>query len=751
MPTTFQLLLLLVLALLLILILSRGRSFVSSLRNRFGKRSQPAQTASDVIEKNGQTVPIPPAGTQARPGWGAQLRAFRPWRQTASSTAGAQAWPSWRAQLRTVRPWRRTASGTERLLTVLLLCVLAFFLVSRLPGLMPNRLDRFVVLVAPFNERDGSISAQRVDQPPADFDAALEQMHRQGADVLIWGTVSPGGMLDQASLIPVMAYRPSGSFAPLAWEGYNGRFVMPEFYDISDAPINGQVVLPQLLGALADYAAGRVDDSYTALGDLAQNTPELIPTLPYALRGNILWARGEYEQAAGEYRRALSAAERQAARQLPGPHPLLADNLVVWARAESEQAAGDSGRASNAPARQGIQQLPDPRPLLNNNLGAIQQDGNDPGAVASFNLAIEQLAKHDLGALRYNLGLGYLREGRYDMAVSSLEIARGLLPPSTPLLLALGEAYRLTGRFPQAHEVINVAQQQTAVETQTTVGPLRGLLGARLRGSVAAQRALLGLAELLSAKDMLLWELQARDQLDARAVADIQQDLATAVRETDALAQAWSRRSASEDAAQQRIGGLLALHQFRRAAADLAQRRLWEDALIVESARAQGVEAPRGLSGLMRRLFGGRTALGQSRDDLKLLLDIAPNNADEAYYYGLALLHADGSAPAAAWFDRAAVDYPTRPEPAYGQALVFLAENNRQRAIDALARAIRIDERYFPARIRFAELVEAEGLWPAAIEQRRWLAQQRPSIEQTEKLAAALRNNGPEGYAEAER
>jgi superkiller protein 3 len=632
--------------------------------------------------------------------------------------------------VRTLRPWRRTASGTERLLTVLLLCLLAFFLVSRLSGLMPSRLDRFVVLVAPFNERDGSISqtgrtvadqlvavlndssigALRVDQPPADFNAALEQMRRQGADVLIWGTVSPGGMLDQASLMPVIAYRPSGSFAPLAWEGYNGRFIMPEFYDISDAPINGQVVLPPLLDALDNYGAGRVDDSYNGLGDLAQNTPELIATLPYALRGNILWARGEYELAIGEYRNALNASERQ-----------------------------------------GDRQLPDPRPLLNNNLGAIQQDADDPGAVASFTLAVDQLANRDLGALRYNLGLGYLREGRFDDAASSLEIARGLLPPSTPLLLALSESYRLTGRFSQAREALSIAQRQTAAEAQATIVPLRGLLGDRLRGGVAAQRGLLSLAELLSARDLLLWELQARDQLDARAVADIQQDLAAAVRETDAVALAWSRRSASEDAAQQRIGGLLALHQFRRASADLAQRRLWQDAVTVEAARVQGVEAPSGLGGLLRRLVGSRTALGQSRDDLKLLLDTPPNSADEAYYYGLALLLADGTAPATAWFDRAAVDYPTRPEPAYGQALVFLAGNNQQRAIDALARAIRIDERYFPARIRFAALVEAEDLWPAAIEQRRWLAQQRPSNEQTQKLAAALRNNGAGDYAEAER
>ncbi len=718
MPTTSQLLLLLALALLLVLILSKGRGSAASIANRLRKRFQPAQTRNTVVGPAGETLPIPDTSAQARPGWRARVEQSR--------TAA-------RARLRTIRPWRRTASGTERLLTVLLLAGVAFFILSRLSALMPSRLDRFTVLVAPFNERDGSISqtgrtvadqlvvvlnhdssqrisAVRVEQPPADFDSALDEMQRQGADVLIWGTVTPGGMLDQPSLIPVIVYRPSGSFAPLAWEGYNGRFVMPMFYDIAAAPINGQVVLPPLLGALADYGTGRVDDSYAALGALADNTPDLIATLPYALRGNILWARGEYEQAAGEYRRALSAAERQ------GDRP-----------------------------------LPDPRPLLNNNLGAIQQDADDPSAATSFALAVEQLAGRDLGALRYNLGLAYLHAGRIKDAIASLEIARSLLPPSTPLLLALSEAYRMDGRFAQAREAINVAQQQTSVESQATIVALRSVLGNRLRGGVAAQRGLLSLAELLQAKDALLWELQAHDQLDAHAVAEIQQDFATAVRETDALALAWSHRSASEDAAQQRIGGLLALHQFRRASADLAQRRLWQDALTVEAARVQGVVAPSGLSGLLQRLVGSRTALGQSRDDLKLLIDTPPNSADEAFYYGQALLLTDGADSAARWFDQAAVDYPTRAEPAYGQALVARARNNDQRSIDMLARAIRIDERYFPARIRLAALAEAQGLWPVAVEQRRWLTQNRPSNEQTLKLAAALRYSGPAGYAEAER
>ncbi len=38
---------------------------------------------------------------------------------------------------------------------------------------------------------------------------------REGADALVWGTMAPGAMLNQDSLIPALAYRPNGVFAPL--------------------------------------------------------------------------------------------------------------------------------------------------------------------------------------------------------------------------------------------------------------------------------------------------------------------------------------------------------------------------------------------------------------------------------------------------------------------------------------------------------------------------------------------------------
>ena len=55
------------------------------------------------------------------------------------------------------------------------------------------------------------------------------------------------------------------------------------------------------------------------------------PALSYALRGNILWARGEYEQAADEYRRALASVQEP--EPFPDPRPLLTIGLPTSATA----------------------------------------------------------------------------------------------------------------------------------------------------------------------------------------------------------------------------------------------------------------------------------------------------------------------------------------------------------------------------------------------------------------------------------
>src|SRR5439155_5729349 len=195
------------------------------------------------------------------------------------------------------------------------------------------------------------------------------------------------------------------------------------------------------------------------------------------LRGNIFWARGEYQQAAGEYRRAQA--------------PTAEDQLR------------NSQPAQAAP--------PDPQALLANNLGAILQDAGDPAARDSFAQSVELLRGQDLGELRFNLGIGALRDGQIDDAVASLEQARHLLPPSTPLLLTLSEAYRQHGQFEQAREAHDAAVQQVRADADNTTTELRDLTGSRLRAATEAQGALLQLAQLLQARGPLPWAVQASD------------------------------------------------------------------------------------------------------------------------------------------------------------------------------------------------------------------------------------------------
>jgi tetratricopeptide (TPR) repeat protein len=716
MPNAYLLLLLVILlGFAIFLVLPAGRTSLANLSDRIRKRFMPRPTNGDVvlIDRNGDELPMPAAGAQARLRRGERLR-----------------------ELIRRREWRQAIQGSRRLLASLVIILIGLIALWQLPGLLPSRLNRFTVLVAPFNERDGSLSqtgsvvadqlvtllndsrrvrAQRVSAPPADLNAALAMMDREGADALVWGTIAPGGMLNQDSLIPALAYRPTGVFAPLGWDGYNGRFAMPEFYTLADAPINGQGVLAQLLYALADYGAGQVDGPFNTLGSLIDSTPALMPALPHALRGNILWARGEYEQAAGEYQRALNQ--------------------------------------TNRPEHTGI---PDPRPLLTNNLGAILQDANDPNAEATLLQTVDLLAGRDLGALRYNFGIQFLRSGKLKEAIESLEAARGLLPPSTALPLMLSDAYRMdvdhaATAFPKAHSALDEALEQISSETQATTPEVRPLAESRLRAALAEQRALLNLTEFLQARGPLLWELQASDQLAAPALSSVRSDLAEAVRQTEALTLGWNRRSVSEDASERPIGGLVAISQFRRAQAQLRQRLIWQAAVEIETARVQGVEPPRGLAALWNRLMGNRTALGQSEQNLRLLIDTQPNDVEATVLYGEALLLTDGATAATEWFEKAAAADPRRPEPVYGQALVAEAQNNQPGAIELLTRAIGLDERYFPAHQKLAALAEAGEQWNIAVDQRRWLARNRPSFAQTLALAAALRNSGPAGYAEAER
>ncbi|NJL35080.1 MAG: hypothetical protein HC893_16015 [Chloroflexaceae bacterium] len=223
--------------------------------------------------------------------------------------------------------------------------------------------NEFVVLVAPFDDsgggqtgvavaneladllneqNNGAMVVRQTEQRPADSAEAIRLAEQHAADVLIWGTVQAGETLNRPALLPRLTYLPQGHYGPYAWEGYSTRFAMPRTFDLAPYPLNGQVIVPPVLEALARYHAGDADVAYTLLGDLLASYP-LEPALPRALRGNILWARGLYTEAAEEYELALVQPLNERGR--------LANNLWVILQDGSDPAASQMLQQNACPGR----------------------------------------------------------------------------------------------------------------------------------------------------------------------------------------------------------------------------------------------------------------------------------------------------------------------------------------------------------------------------------------------------------------
>jgi tetratricopeptide (TPR) repeat protein len=631
--------------------------------------------------------------------------------------------------------------ASQRNLQIAALVMVGVLGVFLLPRLLPAPSDEFVVLVAPFRDPSGAVSqtgrsvaselvrimpgatgervnVESVAEPPSSdsLNEALGIMNDRGADVLIWGNITEGGMLNEQSIQPTILYRPTGNFAPHGWAGYTTRFAIPQVYQLSSSPINAQVILPDFVGALADYSGGEFDLTLATFDALLTNYPALDPTLPYILRGNIYWARGDYEQAAAEYRRT------------------------------------------------GVMDLPangyTPLGMLANNLGAILQDaGQYEQAATAFERAGLLLSDNDLIELRHNWGLQYLNAGNATEAVQSLETARSLYPggviPPPPLLLSLAEAYRSAGQFAEAEQALAQVELEPEDAANRTTSEQSGLLETYYRTAMLDERARLRLAGAFDAREPLLWELQTNrpalpDQARAvEALVAARGEIDQAARETDSLAADWSRRATAEDAAGMQINGLIAIGQSRRAEAKAREREFWHAVVETELGRTEGVRVQSGLSGFWTTLTGDRSPLGQARSRLEGVIRTQPENVDAAVLLGRALFLNNKPTEADAQFKRVAAAAPQRPEPLFGQALI-VQPNDPAAARQLFTAAIAADPRYFPAREKLAELAETNGDWATAIDQRRQILRDRPSDTATLALANTLRQSGQGGYAEAE-
>lgn len=575
---------------------------------------------------------------------------------------------------------------------------------------------RFVVRVAPFVDggdgqtgRNVAQSLARVlrEQSRGAFDvdvaagtpdspqAALELAGAEGADLLIWGAVEPGAMLDSASLLPRLIYIPGDGYAPNGWDGYLGRFAMPRSFTVAREPINGQAVLAPLVLALYDYARGAPDLAYEQLAALQANYPSLEAPLPQAIRGNILWARTLYAEAAEAYRLALAVPS-------------------------DEQA------------------------LLANNLGAILMDANDPGALAAFQETVRLLDGRDLGQLRYNLAVLALREGRSADAVESLEQARNLLPPRAPMLIDLARAYRETGRLNDAITTLEAARSQASADYAATAPAYRQMISARIGAALDEQQALLDLAVELNTQGVLLWELEVAGPVSAELLTGLRQRMDLAADGSAREVAQWRRRATSDGAA--RPGsGLVATGQSERAEANADRQRFFLTVVETELLRVRGARQ----GSVMGALFGNNSGANPVAT-LEELQRRYPDSAQISNALGRARRMAGDLDSADIAYDQTIRLAPQAPEGYFGRGTVARARGDLPRATELYNLALERSGAFFPARYELAAMAEEQRDYAGAVAQRRQIFAQRSYPTAAIALAQDLRLSGPAGYAEAE-
>lgn len=583
--------------------------------------------------------------------------------------------------------------------------------------------DQFAVIVAPFASPAGQVdeagraaarelvaelqrqglAASAVSDAPASVADAETKMRQSGADAMLYGTLADGGTLDQPSLMPMLVYVPSGMYAPNAWGGYSGRFAMPHAYSLSAAPINGKVTLPPLLRALGAYGAGQYDSAYADLGTLLNDYPELAQPLPRAVRGNILWATGNMAAAADEYRR--------------------------------------TGVLDMAPGQ------PSEMALLANNLGAILQDGRAADAEQAFAQAEALLGPQDLAELRRNRAIAMLSQQRYADAAAELErVPLASMPVETEQSLI--DAYLGAKRLDDAERTLQDADLKVRAEAQATTDQYHDLLSQRLRAGLAAQRARLTLSRSVGSNDQLLWELLTGQALSRSEVDGPHQQIADTIDQLADLARRWQGLAVSADVSGHVYQSQVANQQARLADAARFEQRKLLAALDLELDRERN-GGEKAMDGLASFFSGQRATTTKIEREMGELFQQAPQDAEAGVLLGFSQLAAGKRDLARQTFEQVNGFAASRPEPVFGLAQAAL-DTDRQQAKAYLGEAISRDPLFYPAHSQLALLAEQDGDWQTAIAQRRWLAEQRGSTQDTLALAATLQRSGAGGYADAE-
>ena len=618
---------------------------------------------------------------------------------------------------------RRELPQRSLLLAVLALIIVISIIVLPRSLLAPR--DQFLTAVAPFTDQTGvsstaGMAAARdlvaaltssgnaailLNTTPANAAEANERMRQEGADALLTGSITDGGLLDQPSLTPLLFYQPSGAYAPNGWDGYRGRFTMPQAYTLSAQPLNGKVVLPLLMRALGRYNSGDFDGAFGDFGTLITDYPELAQPLPRALRGNLLWATGNFSAAIDEYQRT---------------------GVMSISRSQASEMA-----------------------LLANNLGAIYQDAGSPAAAQAFEQAQALLGNQSLPALQVNRASELLAANQNDAAIAMLEPLRNQ-NPSTAALALLADAYLNARRFDDADAVMQQAEFQVDEMARQTITPYSQPVAQRLRAKNAEQRARLVLDRAIGTSDNLLWELLTGQALSRDTITAPRAQIADVVKQMTANEADWLRLAAAADVAQQPYRSQIANEQAQRSAATRFEQQKLLAALDLNLARATGT-TDQAISGFLSVVSGQRLGGNPTQNGIEALWKQNPNDSEVAVLRGFASLAAGQPEQARQQFEQVNRVAANRPEPVYGLAQIALRDNDRARAKTLLNDAITRDTNFYPARSQLAQLAEEDKEWPTAIAQRRWLVEHRGSTPDKLALAHTLQISGPSGFAAAER
>ncbi len=614
-------------------------------------------------------------------------------------------------------PWI-AARGRAGIVVLALIILLALsVMLLNLGALQPGRVapsDEFVVRIAPFtveggDTRTGAIVAEQLRSalaqrlttavnlavlrsPVMSPEAAAEAARQNGAEIVIWGSALPGTNAASPGLRPRLTWIPDEPFEPRHWQGYDAHLVLPRYFELAKAPLNGAAVLPPLLDTLVLFSRGDADHALDKIEALQRDYGDILqPELPADLRSIIFWAQGLLPDSETEARRALEAG---------------------------------------------------PRPEHWNNLGALLLDQQHTDAARDA-LLKALAADPNLVAAHANLGRLFMDESRPVEALPDLRTAAQI--DSRPVVLAaLAEAYRRSGELESAREVIKdvlaldpengPALSEQAMLALTDVTTTTGQLEWELEGSPRLTAAQLAAARAVSEHGLHLIENLHADYLRrANSFGAGGRPLMQRLMEMQA-------RRLEEEVLNRRYQLDLVLIEQGRVQQQHPRsgaRRFWD---MLRGYRTPLQEAVILADATLRQAPGGN-----------LQYELQYQRGRAAYAEGDTKL-AQQAWDVAAGLNASAVPTSTlkpRPEASYGQARLLLDAGNRSEARAALERSLAVDERFFPAHQLLAMLAEQDGRWSDAEPHRRWLAEHRPSPAATIELATALREQGRLQEAEA--